>query len=315
MNEKNGYMQNIMDIAPEVADALETNKPVVACESTIISHGMPYPENLRTAREVEKIIRDNNAVPATIAIIEGRIKIGLSPEELEFFSTGKNIAKASRRDLPVIITRKQNAATTVATTMICADLAGIRVFATGGIGGVHRNGWKTFDISADLQELSHTDVAVVSAGAKSILDLDLTLEYLETFGVPVLGYKTEEFPAFYCRSSGRKLYYKTESPWEIAEIMYNKWSMKLNGGLVIANPVDTEHSMDFNEMEKNILKALDDAKINGVTGKEITPFLLSKIKEQTHGKSLETNIALVYNNAGLAARIAESYWKLINENR
>jgi len=267
---------------------------------------MPYPQNLETALRVEKIVRDNNATPATMAIIKGVIRIGLNQNDLEFLSdtSDKEILKASRRDLPVIISKKLNAATTVSATMICASLAGIKMFATGGIGGVHRNAQQTFDISADLTELANTNVAVVSAGVKSILDIGLTLEYLETMGVPVIGYKTDEFPAFYTRQSGFKVNYKLDTAKEIAEALNSKWKLGLNGGALIANPIPEEFSMDKVVIDQVIYEALKKADTLNIKGKDITPFLLSEIKNLTKGKSLESNIELVCSNAKLAAEIA-----------
>ncbi|MCL4134183.1 UNVERIFIED_CONTAM: hypothetical protein GTU68_036883 [Idotea baltica] len=268
---------------------------------------MPYPENKETALAVEKIVRDNGAVPATMAIIGGRIKIGLSADDLEFLASDKNIHKASRRDIPIIISQGQHAATTVAATMICADLAGIRIFATGGIGGVHRDAQQTFDISADLQELANTSVAVVSAGAKSILDIPLTLEYLETMGVPVIGVGIDEFPAFYTRQSGSKAPYRLENAQEIADMLKCKWELGLTGGALIANPIPPSFSMDKATIDRAIDQALAEANQMGISGKEVTPFLLGKIKEITEGNSLFSNIQLVYNNARLAAEIAVAF--------
>ena len=303
-------MKNFMkylEVSQEVKEALENNKPVVALESTIISHGMPYPQNFETALKVEKIIRDNGAVPATIAIINGKLKVGLSESEIEFLGKeGSKIIKVSRRDLAYIVANKLNGATTVATTMIIAELAGVRVFATGGIGGAHRGAETTMDISADLEELSNTNVAVVCAGAKSILDLGLTLEYLETHGVPVLGYQTKQLPAFYTRESGFELDYRIDTPEEIAKIITTKWELGLEGGVVIANPIPEEYSMDYNLITESIENAVKEAEKNGIKGKETTPFLLGKIKEITKGASLEANIQLVYNNAKLASKIAGS---------
>ncbi len=299
-----------IDIKPEVLEALKQKKPVVALETTIISHGMPYPENIEMANKVESIIRDRGVTPATIAIIKGKIKVGLRPDEIEFMATSKEIVKASRRDIPIVISRKLHAATTVAGTMICANLAGIKLFATGGIGGVHRGADKTFDISADLEELARTNVAVVSAGAKSILDLKLTMEYLETKGVPVLGYNTDEFPAFYTRESGLSLNYSLNNPKEIATILHTKWKLGIDGGVVIANPIPKEYSMNHREVETVINKALDEANNRGISGKELTPFLLAKIEEITGGESLKANLQLVYNNARLASEIAKELSKL-----
>ena len=294
-----------IDIAPEVKAALEAGKPVVALESTIISHGMPYPQNVETALNVEKIVRENGAVPATIAIIGGRLKAGLSEEEITYLGKkGYGVTKASRRDLPVLVARKADGATTVATTMIIAVMAGIRVFATGGIGGVHRGAETTMDISADLEELAQTGVLVVCAGAKSILDLGLTLEYLETKGVPVIGYGTEELPAFYTRKSGFGVDYRIDTPEEIAAAFRAKIDMGLKGGMLVTNPIPEEYSMDFDVINKAIDEAVAESKAKGIHGKETTPFLLAKIKDITGGDSLASNIRLVYNNAALAAKIA-----------
>jgi len=297
-------MKEYLVFSNEVKSAIEANIPVVALESTIISHGMPYPENIHTAREVERIIAENGAMPATIAIIDGKICIGLTEDQIEFMAAAKDIVKASRRDLPIILTKKLHASTTVAATMICANLAGIKVFVTGGIGGVHRDAERTFDISADLQELAKTDVAVVSAGAKAILDLKLTMEYLETLGVPVLGYQTDEFPAFYTKKSGIKVNYRVETPEEIAAIIRTKWDLGLHGGVIIGNPIPEKYSMDPKEMHTAISIALNEADELGIEGKEVTPFLLDKIKELTAGESLKANIALIKNNALLGAKVA-----------
>ena len=294
-----------IDISPEVKAALEAGKPVVALESTIISHGMPYPQNVETALNVEKIVRENGAVPATIAIIGGRLKAGLSEEEITYLGKkGYGVTKASRRDLPVLVARKADGATTVATTMIIAAMAGIRVFATGGIGGVHRGAETTMDISADLEELAQTGVLVVCAGAKSILDLGLTLEYLETKGVPVIGYGTEELPAFYTRKSGFGVDYRIDTPEEIAAAFRAKIDMGLKGGMLVTNPIPEEYSMDADVINKAIDEAVAESKAKGIHGKETTPFLLAKIKDITGGDSLASNIRLVYNNAALAAKIA-----------
>lgn len=303
-------LKNYLDIAPEVKSAVEAGKPVVALESTILSHGMPYPENLTFAAEVERIIRAEGAVPATMAIIDGRMKVGLSAGELELMCKGENVAKVSRRDLPIILATGGTGATTVASTMILASLAGIPVFATGGIGGVHRGATTTMDISADLQELAHTPVAVVCAGAKMILDIGLTLEYLETMGVPVLGYNTDQFPAFYCRKSGFGVDYTATSPAEIAKIARTKWDLGLAGGMLIGNPVPEEYALDFDEMSAVIDRALAAAEKDHVHGKNITPYLLAHIVEYTGGKSLATNIQLAYNNARLAAKVAVELAKL-----
>ncbi|MFR4163985.1 MAG: pseudouridine-5'-phosphate glycosidase [Paraclostridium sordellii] len=298
-------LEKYLHIHPEVKKALSEGQPVVALESTIISHGMPYPKNVEMAKNVSKIIRDNGAIPATIAIIDGILKVGLTSEEIEFLGTSKNVLKASRRDLPFIISKKLNGATTVATTMILANLAGVKVFATGGIGGVHRGAQETFDISADLQELANTNVAVVCAGAKSILDIGLTLEYLETNGVPVVGFGTEDFPAFYTRKSGFGVDYKVDSSMEVASALKAKWDLDLKGGMVIGNPIPENFEMDYDTINNAIETALKEANENNITGKKVTPFLLDKVKTITAGKSLEANIELVYNNAKVAAQIAK----------
>ena len=304
-------MNKYLDVAPEVKAAIAGNKPVVALESTIISHGMPYPQNVETALNVEKIIRDAGAVPATIAIINGRLKAGLAPEEIEYLGKkGHDVTKASRRDLAVLISRKADGATTVATTMIIAAMAGISVFATGGIGGVHRGAEKTMDISADLDELSITPVMVVCAGAKSILDLGLTLEYLETKGVPVLGYGTEELPAFYTRKSGFKVDYRVDTPADLASIFHTKETMGLKGGMLVTNPIPEQYSMDHEVINKAIDNAIAESVKLGIKGKETTPFLLAKVKDITGGDSLNSNIQLVYNNAKLAAETAKELCKL-----
>ena len=298
-------MNKYLDVNPEVAEALANGKPVVALESTIISHGMPYPQNVETALNVEKIIRDNGAVPATIAIIGGRLKAGLTAEEIEYFGKkGRAIHKTSRRDLAVLCARGEDGATTVTTTMIIAHMAGIRFFATGGIGGVHRGAETTMDISADLEELGRTPVMVCCAGAKSILDLGLTLEYLETKGVPVIGYGTEELPAFYTRKSGFKVDYRIDTPAELAKAFYVKQDMGLGGGMLVTNPIPEEYSMDHEVINKAIDEAVAEANKLGIHGKETTPFLLAKIKDITGGDSLASNIQLVYNNAKLAAKTA-----------
>ena len=295
----------LLDIAPEVSQALSEGRPVVALESTIISHGMPYPKNVETALRVEQTIRDNGAVPATIAVIGGRLKAGLSRDEIEYLGrTGRGVAKASRRDLPALVARGADGATTVATTMIIAHMAGIRIFATGGIGGVHRGAEVTMDISADLEELAQTPVMVVCAGAKSILDLGLTLEYLETKGVPVIGYGTEELPAFYTRQSGFGVDFRADSPEELAAIFAAQRDMDYKGGMLVTNPIPEEYSMDKAVIDAAIEKALAEAAEQGIHGKETTPFLLAKIVELTGGDSLESNIRLVLNNAALAARTA-----------
>jgi len=298
-------MNKYLDLSPEVAAAMEAGKPVVALESTIISHGMPYPQNVETALRVEQTIRDNGAVPATIAVIGGRLKAGLTPDEIEYLGKkGRDVAKASRRDLPVLVARGADGATTVTTTMIIAALAGIRVFATGGVGGVHRGAETTMDISADLEELARTPVMVICAGAKSILDLGLTLEYLETKGVPVIGYGTEELPAFYTRKSGFKVDYRIDTPEELAAAFRAKQEMGLGGGMLVTNPIPEEYSMDPDRINKAIDEAVAEANRLSIKGKETTPFLLAKIKDITGGDSLASNIQLVLNNARLAAKVA-----------
>lgn len=302
----------MIEISQEVKEALKNNLPVVALESTIISHGMPYPENFLTALQVEKIIRENGAIPATIGIIEGVPVVGLNEKQLKEFSLKKDIMKVSRRDIPVVINKKMWGATTVASTMIFAALAGIEVFVTGGIGGVHREAPATFDISADLQELANTNVTVVCAGIKSILDLPLTLEYLETYGVPVLGYKSKNLAAFYTTDSGYPLDYSMSSPEEIANIIKIKRSLNLKGGLLISNPILKEDSLDKEYIDKLIDEALLNAKQEGIKGKEVTPYLLKWIKEKSEGYSLEANIKLIYNNAKLGALIAKELMKQFN---
>lgn len=292
----------------EVQNALANGKPVVALESTIISHGMPYPQNFEMALAVEEKVRQNGAVPATIAIIDGVLRAGLSRNEIESFAKkGMQVTKVSRRDIPVIVAQKKDGATTVASTMIIAELAGISIFATGGIGGVHRGAETTMDISADLDELAQTNVAVICAGAKSILDIGLTLEYLETKGVPVLGYQTSELPAFYTRESGFRVDAQVDTPEQTAAILKSKWELGLRGGVIIANPVPEAYSLDFQQMDQVIQNALQEMKVQGIKGKDSTPFLLGKVKELTAGKSLETNIQLVLNNAKVAAQIAVAY--------
>lgn len=301
-------LEQYLDINPEVKTALETGTPVVALESTIISHGMPYPQNVETAQKVEQIIRDNGAIPATIAIIKGRLKVGMTAEEIEYLGkTGLAVTKASRRDIPFIVASKGDGATTVASTMILANMAGIKVFATGGIGGVHRGAQQTFDISADLQELSNTDVAVVCAGAKSILDIGLTLEYLETQGVPVVGYQTNILPAFYTRESEFGVDYQLDSPDQIAAAMKAKWDMGLKGGIVVANPIPEESALDREMIDQAIADSVSEMEEKGISGKDSTPFLLAKVAEITAGNSLAANIKLVFNNAELAAKIAVKY--------
>ena len=298
-------LNKYLDINPEVAAALAAGKPVVALESTIISHGMPYPQNVETALNVERIIRENGAVPATIAIIGGRLKAGLSAEEIEYFGKkGLGITKASRRDLAVLCARGEDGATTVTTTMIIAHMAGIKIFATGGIGGVHRGAETTMDISADLEELGQTPVMVVCAGAKSILDLGLTLEYLETKGVPVIGYGTEELPAFYTRKSGFKVDYRIDTPEELAAAFVAQQELGMKGGMLVTNPIPEEYAMPLDTINAAIEQALQECEEKGIHGKETTPFLLARVAELTGGNSLASNIRLVYNNAALAAKTA-----------
>jgi pseudouridine-5'-phosphate glycosidase len=303
-------MHNYLDVKEEVRQALAENKPVIALESTILSHGMPYPENLEFAHSVEKLVRSLGVVPATIAIIDGRLKVGLNEEELELMCHGDNIGKTSRRDVAVYLATKKTGATTVATTMLIAEMAGIKFFATGGIGGVHRGGENSMDISADLQEFANTKVCVICAGAKAILDLNLTLEYLETFGVPVIGYKTDEFPAFYCKTSGLKLDYCAKDAAEVAAIAKAKWDLGLKGGLVVGNPIPDKYAMDFDQMQVTIEKAIAKANALKVRGKNITPFLLAEIKDLTGGESFESNVALALNNAMVASLVAIEYSKL-----
>lgn len=298
-------MNKFLSISPEVQQALNEGRPVVALESTIISHGMPYPQNVETAMRVEKTIRDNGAVPATIAIIGGKLKAGCTADEIEYLGRkGREVVKASRRDLPVLVAREADGATTVTTTMIIAAMAGIKVFATGGIGGVHRGAETTMDISADLEELAQTPVMVICAGAKSILDLGLTLEYLETKGVPVIGFGTDELPAFYTRHSGFKVDYRIDSPEELAAAFRAKLEMGLHGGMLVTNPIPEEYSMPADVINRAIDQAIADANRQGIHGKETTPFLLARVKDLTGGDSLAANIQLVLNNARLAARTA-----------
>lgn len=304
-------MNPYLDVNPAVAQALAEGKPVVALESTIISHGMPYPQNVETALKVEEIIRQNGAVPATIAILGGRLKAGLSPAEIEYLGKqGQKVTKASRRDLSVLVAQGADGATTVATTMMIAHMAGIKLFATGGIGGVHRGAETTMDISADLEELGQTDVMVVCAGAKAILDLKLTLEYLETKGVPVLGYQTQELPAFYTRTSGLKVDYQVDSPEMLAKILKTQHDLGLHGGILVTNPIPEQYSMDADAINAVIDQAIAEAQEKGIHGKETTPFLLAKVKEITGGDSLEANIQLMFNNAKLAAQTAAAYANL-----
>ena len=297
-----------LDVNPEVAAAIAEGKPVVALESTIISHGMPYPQNVETALNVERIIRENGAVPATIAIIGGRLKAGLTAEEIEYFGKkGLGITKASRRDLAVLCARGEDGATTVTTTMIIAHMAGIKIFATGGIGGVHRGAETTMDISADLEELGQTPVMVVCAGAKSILDLGLTLEYLETKGVPVIGYGTKELPAFYTRTSGFQVDYRVDSAEELAKIFKAQHTLGMKGGMLVANPIPEEYAMPLDTINAAIDQAISECNEKGIHGKETTPFLLARVAQLTGGNSLASNIRLVYNNAALAAKTAAVY--------
>lgn len=304
--------EKYLDVTDEIKDALAHNRPVVALESTILSHGMPYPENLDFAAKVEQVIRDEGAVPATIAILNGRLKVGVTGSDLETLCKAKenNIGKVSRRDVPVYVAEKRNGATTVATTMLIAAMAGIRVFATGGIGGVHRKGEVTMDISADLQELAHTPVCVVCAGAKQILDIGRTLEYLETMGVPVIGNGTDDFPAFYCRRSGHKLDYAAKNEEDIAKIAYTKWDLGMTGGVLVGNPIPEEYGMDNAYMEKIITEAIADSERDGIHGKDITPYLLAKVKELTGDQSFKANVQLALNNAKCGAKVAKAYCQL-----
>ena len=293
-----------LDVSQEVALAIDEGRPVVALESTIIAHGMPYPKNVETALAVEKVIRDNGAIPATIGILGGRIKVGLTKEEIEYMAHAENVMKVSRRDFPLVISGKMDGATTVAGTMIAAHMAGIKLFVTGGIGGVHRGAGQTFDISADLEELKMTDVTVVCAGAKAILDIPATMEYMETAGVPVIAYGTDEIPAFYSRKSGVKAVCRLDSPEEIGQLIAMKECLGLKGGVLVTCPIPEEDEIPFEKMDVVIRKALDECREKNIIGKEITPFLLSKVKDLTEGKSLEANIKLVLNNAAIGAKIA-----------
>lgn len=303
-------MNRFLDIKPEVQEAIESGKPVVALESTIISHGMPYPQNVETALQVEQIIRDNGAVPATIAIIGGRLKAGLTPEEIEYFGKkGPEITKASRRDLAMLCAKGEDGACTVTTTMMIAHMAGIKVFATGGIGGVHRGAEVTMDISADLEELAQTPVMVICAGCKSILDIGLTLEYLETHGVPVIGFGTEDMPAFYTQKSGFKVDYKVDSPAELANFFNTHLELGLKGGILVGNPIPDEYSMDPDIINPAIDEAIEECNRLGIKGKATTPFLLAKVKDITGGDSLDSNIRLVFNNAKVAAQTAAELCK------
>ena len=298
---------NALKIADEVRDALAARRPVVALETTIVTHGMPFPENLATARELEADVRSRGAVPATIAVLDGAVRVGLADSELEFLATAKGVLKLSRNDLAYAIASRQAGATTVAATMICARLAGIRVFATGGIGGVHRGAESSFDISADLEELARTSVAVVCAGAKALLDIPKTLEYLETRGVPVIGYRTSEFPAFWSRSTGLPVPMRLDSPAEIARLLDVKWSLGLEGGALIANPIDAADEIPASEMAGYIEAAVADAAGHGVAGKAVTPHILARLVEITGGRSLRANVALVRSNARLAAELAAAW--------
>jgi pseudouridine-5'-phosphate glycosidase len=298
----------MLDIATEVSDALNSNRPVVALESTIISHGMPYPRNVETAKAVEEAVRAGGAIPATIAVLDGKLKVGLSADEIrELGHLGMDAIKCSRRDLPFVVARKMTGATTVAATMIIAAMAGVRVFATGGIGGVHRGAEDSMDISADLEELANTSVAVVCAGVKSILDIGRTLEYLETKGVPVVGYQTDTLPAFYSRSSGFPVDYRADTPDEVAAAMQAKWAMNLNGGMLIAVPIPEEHALPSADIDSVIVDAIAEMQRQGISGKDATPYLLGSIVERTGGKSLDANIQLVLNNANVAAAIAVKF--------
>lgn len=297
-------LSSYIEYSPEVLAAKELNKPIVALESTIIAHGMPYPQNIETAKKVEEIIRERGAVPATIAIMGGKIKVGLTNEELTSLAQETEVEKVSRRDLPAVIAMGKMGATTVAATMICAELAEIKVFVTGGIGGVHRGAEETMDISADLQELAKTNVAVICAGAKSILDIGLTLEYLETNGIPVVGYQTEQFPAFYTRESGFGVDVHAHSAEEVAEMLKVKWDLNLRGGVVIGNPVPTKDEMEKTVIDGIIDEAIKEAKVQKISGKETTPFLLDRLKMMSEGSTLKTNIALVENNARVGAEVA-----------
>ena len=302
-------LNSYLDVHPEVENALNSKLPIVALESSIISHGMPYPENIETALMVEDTVRANKAIPATIAIIKGRLKVGLTNEEIEYLATNDEVRKISRRDLAIAVSQKLSGSTTVASTMIIAHLAKIAVFATGGIGGVHKGAEQTFDISADLEELSKTNVCVVCAGAKAILDIGLTLEYLETKGVLVIGYKTSELPAFYSSKSGFNVDYRVDSAFDIAEILKTKWGLPIEGGVLVTNPIPKTFELELVMMNEAINKAIVEAEKEKITGKEITPYLLSKVNEITQGKSLNANIKLIQNNAALAAKIAIHYMK------
>jgi len=300
-------MNQYVDIQPKVLDALRKGLPVVALESTIIAHGMPYPKNIETALSVEKIIEQNGAIPATIAIIDGRIKVGLTPDELTVLGSRKNVLKVSKRDIAYCVLKSYTGATTVSATILIADMVGIKVFATGGIGGVHKNGATTFDISRDLEEIATKQIAVVSAGAKAILDLPLTLEYLETKGVEVIGYQTSEFPGFFSNKTGLNVTYQLDAPKEIAQLLLHKWNLGLKGGILIANPIPTTHEIDKDALDKAIDEAINLANAHDISGKDLTPFLLKTLQENTNLNTLDVNIALIYNNAKLAALVANAF--------
>ena len=306
-------MNNYLSFSEEVQQALHEGRPIVALETTLISFGLPHPYNLETAMEMENNVRLEGAIPATIGLLNGKIKIGLSPTEIEAFATGSSILKTSRRDIPYVLSSRQMGATTIAGTMIAAQLAGIPVFATGGLGGVHREGEVTWDVSSDLIEMARNKVAVVSAGAKAILDLTRTLEYLETFGVPVIGYQTDYFASFYSRQSGRLADFRLDSPNAVAEVMDAQWRLGLAGGMLVANPVPIENEIPFEEINLYIEQAIQEASRNGIAGKEVTPYLLRRINELTSGRSLATNLALVKNNATLGAKISVAYYNLKNK--
>ena len=300
-------MNQYVDIQPKVLDALRKGLPVVALESTIIAHGMPYPKNIETALSVEKIIEQNGAIPATIAIIDGRIKVGLTPDELTVLGSRKNVLKVSKRDIAYCVLKSYTGATTVSATILIADMVGIKVFATGGIGGVHKNGATTFDISRDLEEIATKQIAVVSAGAKAILDLPLTLEYLETKGVEVIGYQTSEFPGFFSNKTGLNVTYQLDAPKEIAQLLLHKWNLGLKGGILIANPIPATHEIDKDALDKAIDEAINLANAHDISGKDLTPFLLKTLQENTNLNTLDVNIALIYNNAKLAALVANAF--------
>jgi pseudouridine-5'-phosphate glycosidase len=308
-------MNQYLSITEEIKGAIDQLDPVVALESNLITYGIPYPDNIQFARDFEQFIRDNGAVPALTAIIDGKLQVGLSDEELARIAVPSETPKASRRDIPLLIASKKSGATTVASTMIIAEMAGIKVFCTGGIGGVHRGGQETFDISADLQELAHTNVAVLSAGAKSLLDLGLTLEYLETMGVPVIGLRTDRFPAFFCRKSAFGVDQRVETEAEVAKIVKTKWDMGLRGGLVIGNPIPESASLDYKEMDAVIEQAIEECNKKGITGREVTLFLLERIKELTKGVSFESNLELLNNNARNSSKLAVELSRLYKESR